>query len=450
VSVPAPPSTPLWPDELEALIREARARQRRRRIAVAAFVGIAAGAGLAIWAVVPGNSRGLAGGRSSRNPVVRARRCPPGDLGTLAFARGGALRLLELHGCRARTLVRDHVAGPIAMSADGRWVSFRGGYVSVRHGTVRRLPGDLVWSPAGHRFALITKRGGLELGRAGGPLRRVLPRGWGAWTTVFSPDGRRLAVSRTAGRARIEEIWVLDLATGSRRELFREPRREGAPLLLQSFSPDGRWLLFWKDLYASASILADGVPLLAVPVAGGRPQVLTKGELYYRDFLSWCGGSLVYVIDHGGRMVAQGDGLAFTAPPQWQSRAILPAGGRTSWTSFACSSSGALAVAAGPSRNGEPFGREHRSIWLVRDTKASVLAATRPPSGASDEWPSWSADGKWLLFVRTRLRGRSSPGTLFALQPGDGKLVGPIAQVGATENYYGHYAWTSQLSWHRP
>jgi WD40-like Beta Propeller Repeat len=437
-------------DELELLIREARARQRRRRARVAAFVALAAAAGLAIWAVVPGTSGGSAGGRSSRDSLVQARRCPPGNLGTLAFARAGALRLLDLHGCRDRTLVRAHVSGPIALSADGRWVSYRGDYVSVRRGPVHRLSGGVVWAPAGHRFALITKRGGLELGRAGGPLRRVLPRGWGAWTAVFSRDGRRLAVSRTAGRGRIEEIWVLDLMSGSRRELFREPRREGAPLLLQSFSPDGRWLLFWKDPYASASILADGVPLLAVPVAGGLPRTVTKGELYYRDFLAWCGNSLVYVTDHGGRMVTQGDGLAFTAPPRWQSRTILPAGGRTSWTSFACSSSGTLAVAAGPSSNGEPFGREHRSIWLVRDTKAIVLTATRPPSGATDEWPSWSADGKWLLFVRTRFSGRGWPGALFALEPGGGKLVGPIAQVGATENYYGHYSWTSQLSWHRP
>jgi hypothetical protein len=68
----------------------------------------------------------------------------------------------------------------------------------------------------------------------------------------------------------------------------------------------------------------------------------------------------------------------------------------------------------------------------------------------TDEWPSWSVNGKWLLFVRTRLSGHSWPGSLFALDLASRELVGPIARVGATENYYGHYAWTSQLSWHRP
>jgi hypothetical protein len=314
---------------------------------------------------------------------------------------------------------------------------------------VRRLPGTSVWSPRRDLIAVATKRGGLEVGRAGRPLRRLLPDGWGAWTAAFSPDGRHLAVSRMAARDRINEIWLLDLETGSRRELFREPRREGAPALLQGFSPHGSWLLFWKDLYASASVLADGVPLLALPVTGGRPHTVAK-ELYFRDFLGWCGGSLAYVTDYGGRAVTQGDGIALTAPPNWQSRTILRAAGRTSWTSFSCGPAGALAIAAGPSSDNEPFGHERRSIWLVRGTKAFVLTGTRPPRGTSDEWPSWSADGRWILFVRTRFGGRSWPGSLFAFDRVSGQLVGPIARVGATENYYGHYAWASQISWHRP
>jgi Tol biopolymer transport system component len=280
-------------------------------------------------------------------------------------------------------------------------------------------------------------------------LRQLLPDGWGASTAAFSPGGRFLAVARTAGHpAALEQIWLVDLAAGSRRELFREPRREGAPLLLQGFSPDGRWLLFWKDSFASASVLADGVPLLAVPVAGGSPRTVTKAELYFRDFLGWCGDALVYVTDHGGRTVTQGDGIAEAPPPAWRSQAILPTGGSTSWTSFACGRTGTLAVAAGPSGDDEPFGHEHRSIWLVRGK--SIVPATRPPRGASDEWPSWSADGKWLLFVRTRWDGHGWPGTLYALDLTRKRLIGPIAKVDATENYYGHYAWSSQISWHRP
>jgi photosystem II stability/assembly factor-like uncharacterized protein len=53
MSVVAPPEPPP-PDELEALIPEARARQRRRWLFLAAGVAIAAGVGLAIWAAIPG------------------------------------------------------------------------------------------------------------------------------------------------------------------------------------------------------------------------------------------------------------------------------------------------------------------------------------------------------------------------------------------------------------
>jgi Tol biopolymer transport system component len=336
------------------------------------------------------------------------------------------------------------------MSPDGRWAAFRGGYVGVHVGPAHRVPGAVVWASSGHLLAVVTTGGGVELGPAAGPLRRLLPDGWGASTAAFSPDDRHLAVSRTDDRGRVEEVWLIDLPGGSRRALFREPSREGAPLLLQGFSPNGRWLLFWKDPYSSASILADGVPLLAIAVVGGSPRIVAKGELHYRDFLGWCGGSLAYVTDHGGRVVTHGDGIAVAAPAGWRSRTILPAGGSTSWTSLSCDSSGTLAVAAGPSSDDEPFGHEHRSIWLVRGRTATHLAKTTPPPHRSDEWPSWSADGRWLLFVRSRFDGRGWMGSLFAFEPATGKLLGPIARVGATQNYYGHYDWASQISWHRP
>jgi len=57
MSVVSPPEPPR-PDELEALIREARARQRRRRLISAAAVAVIAAASLSAWAAVPGLGRG--------------------------------------------------------------------------------------------------------------------------------------------------------------------------------------------------------------------------------------------------------------------------------------------------------------------------------------------------------------------------------------------------------
>jgi hypothetical protein len=53
--------------------------------------------------------------------------------------------------------------------------------------------------------------------------------------------------------------------------------------------PDGRWLLFWSVTQCSNSIAADGLPLGAVPVAGGTPIRVVGHMQRHPDFLSWCG-----------------------------------------------------------------------------------------------------------------------------------------------------------------
>ena len=77
------------------------------------------------------------------------------------------------------------------------------------------------------------------------------------------------------------------------------------------------------------------------------------------------------------------------------------------------------------------------------------LTQTNPPVGETDELPMWSGDGRWILYVRTKPGGISARGTLYALDPFGGNLVGPIANIGRTGNYYGSYSWPFQLDWHR-
>lgn len=381
------------------------------------------------------------------------RGCPPGNLGTIAFVRGGSLVLLDLHGCRTRTLVKQGAAGPVQLSFDGRYVAFAGGIVSSRGGGVRRIPGTGTWSPRADLLAVVTARGGLDLVRPGRPKRRLLPDRWGAVTVAFAPSGRRLAVSRSRYRAGTpwkswhQEIWLVDVRTGARRMIFRLRPKQLAPPLLQGFSPDGRRLLFWEDSQNSGSLAADGLPLLALPASGGKAVAIRGGELHYPDFLDWCGKTLVYVLNHGGRQVTLGDGLAAAAPPGWRSRTILPPGGQRSWNSVTCGSDG-LVVAGGPTTRDTPFGHEHRSLWLVSPTpgaRPQRLSQADPPKSSTDELPMWSGDGRWLLFVRTT----RSEGALYALDPFGGNLVGPIARIGKSGSYYGHYGWASQLDWHR-
>jgi hypothetical protein len=81
MSVVAPPPTPPpSSDDLEALIREARARQRRRLLFGTAGVAIVAAVGLSIWAAVPGERT------TSRDRVLRSgpesaiAPCPPAHI----------------------------------------------------------------------------------------------------------------------------------------------------------------------------------------------------------------------------------------------------------------------------------------------------------------------------------------------------------------------------------
>jgi uncharacterized protein DUF4232 len=68
IAPPRPPSH----DELEALIKEARARQLRRRLLGAAGVAIAAALGLALYALLAGGAEGSGTAAGSRPRVVTA------------------------------------------------------------------------------------------------------------------------------------------------------------------------------------------------------------------------------------------------------------------------------------------------------------------------------------------------------------------------------------------
>jgi hypothetical protein len=135
-------------------------------------------------------------------------------------------------------------------------------------------------------------------------------------------------------------------ALGRKRLIFKLEPPALAPAWLQGFSPDDRWLLFWEDSQNSASLAADGLPLVALPLNGGKP-VHIANELNHQDFLAWCNAALVYVIDRGGREVTLGDGIAVARPPLWRSRTVLPMGGKTSWNAVACPTTAAAARRGG-------------------------------------------------------------------------------------------------------
>jgi Tol biopolymer transport system component len=135
---------------------------------------------------------------------------------------------------------------------------------SRRSGPLPHFFSPLSWSPDGNQiaFSAFVARGGQEReGRlriftvdADGSDLRALPLTKGAYGPVFSPDGRSLAFTRFRQRPYVvvngkvkqrgfqgAAIWILDLATGTARQLT--PWRYGLEYFSSSFSPDGSTLL---------------------------------------------------------------------------------------------------------------------------------------------------------------------------------------------------------------
>ena len=425
-------------------------------------------------ALAAGVAVGAAGaGRTDSCPSVLAGRT---DLGRLAVVDRGQLRLVDLATCRSRTLVAQDVEPPVRWSADGRYLAYgAGSVVSAGGGAPTRPLGRLaagwgsgspgwVWSPTGHRVAGVTAGGGVLVGGPDAATKRLLPDGWGATSIAWSPNGRTLAVSRSlylkAPPPYHQEIWLLDLRSGTKTLLFRLAKPEIAPPWLSGFSPDGRWLLAWEDSQNSSSLAADGVPLIALPVKGGKAVAVGKGTLIYGDFVSWCTDNLLaYVLNSGGRQVTLNDRINFAGPaPKWPVITTADPGTRAnlSFVSPACSPPDLfmVAAAAGPVTQDLPFGHEHRTIWLLPYTGGNWRPLEpAPPKGSSDELPLWSNDGQWIAFIRTTSTGSAGGGLLYLLDlgarfNGQARVVGPIASVGVAGNYYGHYNWAAQIAWY--
>ena len=97
-------------------------------------------------------------------------------------------------------------------------------------------------------------------------------------------------------------------------------------------------------------------------------------------------------------------------------------------------------LVAAASQNTTPprIGREHRAIWQLLPTRRRL---TRPPMGASDEFPRLLRDGS-VVFLRTRSRSTRTAlwgvGTVELLR--NGRLT-RLGTAGRAANYYGHYDW---------
>jgi dipeptidyl aminopeptidase/acylaminoacyl peptidase len=392
--------------------------------------------------------------------------CPTartGGLGNLAYLRGSELRLLDLSTCRDRVLARG-AQPPVRFSHDGRWIAFgRAAIIPAAGGSVSRAVekiGDRArswaWSPRRDELAAVTAKGGIVIVKPGGPPRRLVRDGWGAEQVDFDPEGF-VTAARSVPTKRgwsHNELWgFLGPNLTPNQYLSTDIAARGSSPALAGWSSDGHWIFFFLVPMHSASLAADGLPLhVKGPALGAFGSRIAKAVLAYDDFLSWCGKQLV-VAAGGDRFATHGKRLIIASPPgpasgqAWRIRELSRDRSR-SWVSPACSPDGStVAAAAGRNWIESRFGGEARSLWLLTVNGKARRRLTAPPAGATDETPRWSRGGRLILFVRSgrTARNATAGGSLYLVRVRDRLALGPLAQIGPADNYYGHYAWTDRI-----
>jgi dipeptidyl aminopeptidase/acylaminoacyl peptidase len=378
----------------------------------------------------------------------------------VAYARDGALVTVPVSGGKERVLVADGVRAdeqhPVAWSPDGRWIAYGSGILVSPSGRVCRPFGlplhDFTWAPRSHAFVGLSATGALWWRTQEGQKERVLTGPWGASSFRFDPTGRRLAISRIRRRGEKvtrSSLWTLDLESGARTKLVDE-KESASALRVAGWAPDGSWILYWRE-NISASLSADGAPLMAVPASGGDPVKVLESMLPYRDFLTWCEDALVATAG-GGRDITKGKYLVRVSAPEWQAVRLRNTDTQLKneyWPSCAPKPYGSyVAATASPDRFEDRVGTLPRSIhfFTLQDQNRGGFSLPREAA----EYPLWAEHDRGttitLLFV-SRERGGDRAATLY-LQRGEGSTE--VAELGPVDGYYAHYDYSSIMDWYQP
>jgi N-acetylmuramoyl-L-alanine amidase len=233
-------------------------------------------------------------------------------------------------------------------------------------------------------------------------------------------------------------LALFALHGGDRSLLYRSPSDAVGPPVHARFSPDGRWVLFQTDGYESASIAADGLPLLAVPATGGKAIRVVSHVLTWPDFVQRCGEG--FVVTAGiDRYVSAHKRIVLIRPPAWKP-VDVSRDPRFSWFGGTCSPNGKwIAVTRTVNRDEAPIDSAQRSIWLLATDGSSRRLVARRPDW-SDESPQWSADGRSITFYEHRAR-YGVRAREYRVDVATGKRDGPLATAAPADDYYGHQAW---------
>jgi hypothetical protein len=382
----------------------------------------------------------------------------PGPLGAVAYRQGESLHVVDLSSGRNRVVARVWVPEyePVAWSGDGRWLSVGTVLAPTAGGPLCRpfargaglYGGDPVlhWSPRGELLAATTARGVFLL-HPGDKPRQILPAGWSV--DGFSPRATRIAAEGPA-RTNTPALWAVDLGSGKRTLLYRSPTIHVGMPVFTRWTPDGRWVLFRTDTEDSASIAADGLPLLAVPAGGGRAVPLETNVLAGPQFVVPCGPDRVLVVSGFDRYVSAHKSLVLFTEGSW-ARRDLSANPSRSWYDPTCTADGASILATATVMPGDEDGKIDSSarmlVRLSRDGSRRLLLGA-PHDPVSYEGARFAKDGRHMLYLEHPTR-YGAPLQLRLLNLTTGRSTRSLATIGSYD-YYGLHDWAGAAAWFQP
>jgi TolB protein len=268
------------------------------------------------------------------------------------------------------------------------------------------------WSPIGDWIVFTSERAGpanlYRIHPDGSSLERLTNDSSYDDQAAFSPDGKQIAFvsTRTGGFA---NLWILDIAARKATALTSGVGGNFRP----SWSPDGKWIAFSSDRGSD------------FPPAKGRWERLQLADVYvvHPD-----GSGLRRLSKHGG----------FCGSPKWthNSKSVVAycMSAQDTYTFRSATKDGddqllkmdiatgaTTAVAAGPGVKLMPtFLPSDQIAFLRRDKTIKGVfygMGTPGPRGADVRTPSWSPDGRRVVYSRFTMKDPIQPVKLWSRDP---------------------------------